>query len=298
MEQPLVSVITITRNRGKLLGRCIRSVLGQTYKNIEHIIVDGASDDNTDEVVASFQDSRLIFIKLETNWSIVDTINHGVGISTGKYISFLDSDDEYVPTKIEKQVDLIQSLPDDYGMVYCGMIDIDATSGAVIERHQPSLRGNVYDESIGVKQISGTPTFMFRRAVFEHLGGWKDDIGIISDWELAVRCCRDYKVDFVPEELVRVYVNHGSIRQSDNNYYADVLDRRIKFCRYFLSEFYDVFERHPKYASEFYYSICISAFQRGKFKEACRAYTKLLSTSMNLKYIISPLIALKHKIYD
>ena len=63
MEQPLVSVVTITRNRGKLIDRCIKSVLGQTYQNIEHIIVDGASDDETDDVVASFTDSRLKYIR-------------------------------------------------------------------------------------------------------------------------------------------------------------------------------------------------------------------------------------------
>ena len=64
MEPPLVSVITITRNRGKLIGRCIQSVLNQTYTNIEHIVVDGASDDETDEVVANFKDERLKYIKL------------------------------------------------------------------------------------------------------------------------------------------------------------------------------------------------------------------------------------------
>ena len=67
MNAPLVSVITITRNRAKLIGRCIQSVLNQTYKNIEHIIVDGASTDETDDVVGSFKDERLRYFKLETN---------------------------------------------------------------------------------------------------------------------------------------------------------------------------------------------------------------------------------------
>lgn len=118
MEQPLVSVITITRNRGKLIGRCIQSVLNQTYKNIEHIVVDGASDDETDEVVASFKDERLKYIKLDSNWSIAKTINYGVAQSAGEFITFLDSDDEYLSTKVEKQLNKIQTLPKEYGMVY------------------------------------------------------------------------------------------------------------------------------------------------------------------------------------
>lgn len=298
MEQPLVSVITITRNRGNLIGRCIKSVLNQTYKNIEYIIVDGASDDNTDEVVASFKDDRLHYVKLETNWPIKETLDHGISLCKGKYITFLDSDDEYLLEKIEKQVTLIESLPNSYGMVYCGMTDIDSSTGAVITRHFPFLRGKVYDEAIGVQHLSGTPTFLFRKKVLESLGGWKDNIGIISDWELAVRCCRDYLVDFVPEELVRVYVNHGSVRQSEKAYYSDLLERRIKFNKYFLSEFHDVFERHPEYAAGFYYAICVAAFHLGRRKEGFWAYKKLLSTAVTFKYLVSPLVALKNKYHD
>lgn len=292
MEQPLVSVVTITRNRGNLIGRCIDSVLGQTYNNIEHIVVDGASDDNTDIVVSKYNDQRLKFIKLDSNWPLQATMDYAISLCEGEYFTFLDSDDEYLPTKIEKQVALIQSLPEDYGMVYCGMIDINSATGEVVDRHIPSLRGMVYDEAIGVQHLSGTPTFLFKRPVFEKLGGWRDDIGIISDWELAVRCCRDYKVDFVPEELVRVYVNHGSVRQSDNAYYSNLLERRITFNRYFLSEFHDVFQRHPDYAAEFYYSLCLSLFPLKRYKEGFEAYRNLLKSSIKFKYIVAPVRAL------
>ena len=77
MEQSLISIITVTRNRGALLKRCIDSVLGQTYQNIEHIIVDGASTDNTDEVITSYSDKRLIYIKLETNLSVPESTYTG-----------------------------------------------------------------------------------------------------------------------------------------------------------------------------------------------------------------------------
>ena len=80
MEQPLVSIITITRNRAKLIGRCIGSVLGQSYHNIEHIVVDGASDDNTGDVIASFVDDRLKYLKLDSNWSLEKTYKYGYKI--------------------------------------------------------------------------------------------------------------------------------------------------------------------------------------------------------------------------
>lgn len=254
MEQPLVSVITITRNRGKLLGRCIASVLGQTYKNIEYIIVDGASDDNTDEVVASFKDDRLHYIKLEYNWPIKETLDYGISLCRGKYITFLDSDDEYLPQKIEKQVALIESLSEEYGLVYCWMTYYDSVTLKVNRMHNPVIKGDASIDAISSPIISGTPSLMFRNKALSELGGWKTpkEIGIISDWELCARVCQRYYVDYVPESLVKVYINHGSIRQSQADYYDSFYSRNIKFHHYFLSEFSELFNRHPQSAKLHY----------------------------------------------
>ena len=254
MEQPLVSVITITRNRGNLLGRCIKSVLSQTYTNIEHIVVDGASDDNTDEVVSSFKDERLRYIKLEENWPIVDTINYGVKSSSGEFITFLDSDDEFLPDKIAKQVALIERLPADYGMVYCWMTYIDAKNGQIVRVHSPKLRGFVGKEVVETpeKSVSGTPTFFFRRSVFLKLGGWRSDIGIVSDWELAARLCQKWKVDYVPESLVNVYINHGEQRMSERGYYKNIAPKQILYANSFLEEFAQVYKEYPSKAYTHY----------------------------------------------
>ena len=276
MEQPLVSVITITRNRGKLIGRCIASVLGQTYKNIEYIIVDGAYDDNTDEVVASFNDARIRFVKLETNWPIKETLDYGISLCNGKYISFLDSDDEYLPDKIEKQVDLIESLQEEYGLVYCWMTYFDNESMAQLSVHRANLRGDVRDDVIGDSVISGTPTLMFRRELLEQLNGWKsqDEIGIISDWELCARACQITKVDYVPESLVNVYVNHGSVRQSDTAYYHNLYERSIVFSKYFLSEFASNFGRYPQQAFSHYWTIFLCSIKLGRYFQGVKYMIK------------------------
>lgn len=257
MGQPLVSVVTITRNRGKLLGRCISSVLAQTYNNIEYIIVDGASNDNTDEVIASFKDERLHFIQLETNWPIKETLDLGISLCQGKYITFLDSDDEYLPNKIEKQVKLIESLSEDYGLVYCWMTYYDDKTKKQLSVHKPELRGIIRDEVIGEPVISGTPTLMFRIELLRTLDGWKsaDEIGIISDWELCARACQITKVDFIPESLVNVYENHGSLRQSEKKYYDNICPRSIKFSRYFLTHFAENFKRRPELLFPHYWTL-------------------------------------------
>lgn len=258
-----MSIVTITRNRGNLLGRCIKSVLGQTYTQIEHIVVDGASDDCTDEVVASFKDERLRFVKLDYNWPLKQTSDYAISLCKGKYITFLDSDDEYLPSKVEKQVALIESLPIDYGFVYCWMTYFDNGTNAILRSHNPELRGFVPDKVVSKPVLSGTPTLMFRAEVIRELDGWKsqEEIGIVSDWELCARACQKYKVDYIPESLVNVYINHGSIRQSDTSYYTEARKKNIRFHEYFLKEFAPVFRRHPRLAYDHYHELCALCVQ-------------------------------------
>ena len=132
MDTPLVSVITVTYNRGKLLERCMKSVLNQTYENIEYILVDSGSTDNSKEVVGGFEnDKRLRYIRLDENRNNFHNYNYGASLAKGEYITYLDSDDEYLPDKIEKQVEQIEKLPEDYGMVYCWMTYFDSSNSNI-----------------------------------------------------------------------------------------------------------------------------------------------------------------------
>ena len=297
MDNPLVSIITITRNRGTLIGRCIASVLGQTYKNIEYIIVDGASDDDTDEVVSSFNDSRLRYVKLETNWPIVDTINYGVDVSSGEYISFLDSDDEYHLDKIEKQVSLIECLPADYGMVYCWMTYYDNNTLRVDHIHNPMLKGDVSKDVVARPTVSGTPTFLFKREAFLSDGRWKSkqEIGLISDWEMAARFCQKWKVDYVPESLVNVYVNHNVSRMSTKDYYQNYYEQKLQFHNYFLNAFKDIFDEDPRKESYHLMSLTASNIKLHRWKDALSSYRRLLRLDVSLKEKLSVLASLIKK---
>ena len=102
MNYPLVSIITITYNRADLIHRCIESIQKQTYQNYEHIIVDGNSKDNTRDVVLGYKDAHIKYIKLPHNGASYQ-MKEGSKIAKGKYVTFLDDDDEYLPEKVEKQ---------------------------------------------------------------------------------------------------------------------------------------------------------------------------------------------------
>lgn len=279
MNKPLVSIITITYNRADLIHRCIESVQKQTYDNYEHIIADGNSSDNTESVVNGYNDPHIKYIKLDKNGCAYQ-LRCGADVAKGKYITFLDDDDEYLPEKIEKQVSLFESLPEDYGVVYCWMSYFNNDNPEqVIRIHKTELRGDVKDIVTSRPLVSGTPTMMIRRDAFEKYGvTYRDDIGyIMSDWEMMARICQHCLVDYVPESLVKVYVNHGHARLS-TDFYGDKARKGIIFHNYFLTTYDDTFKRHPVYA-KYHYSELVKCHRRLKeWKKTFYWFRKFVST--------------------
>jgi glycosyltransferase involved in cell wall biosynthesis len=234
------------------------------------VLVDGASIDNTDEVINEFaEDKRLKYIKLEKNLSFKETYKIAVNNTNGKYLTFLDSDDEYLPTKIEKQIALIETLPEDYGMVYCWMNVYDDNTKKKIRIYKSELKGYVGNDVVDKARVSGTPSFMLKKNIFLEMGGWNYDIGIISDWEFGARLCQKWKVDYVPEFLVNIFENHGHVRMSElNDYYKDYYKRDIIFRNYFLTEFKNVFDKYPRKALKRHYLYLMNSYIRShRFKE-------------------------------
>lgn len=269
-EKPLVSILTNTYNRSELIHRCIESIQRQTYSNYEHIIVDGNSTDNTKEVVESYNDPHIKYIKLNTRGPQIQ-MEAGSKIAKGKYVTFLDDDDEYLPDKIEKQVNLFEQEPEDIGVVYCWMTYYrNDNPNNPIKIHKTELKGFVGDIAPSSPLISGTPTMMIRLKVFKEYGGTFDDsIGIPgSDWELMSRICQKYKVDYVPESLVKVYVDHGYKRLS-TDFYQDKARKSIKFHKHFLNVFSSVFNRYPQYAAYHYRGL---GYSYAKLKDRKTAY--------------------------
>ncbi len=137
-------VIITTYNRAYLLGKVIESVICQTYKDWELVVIDDASTDNTADVVKDYQsqDNRIRYIRNPENKGLAFSRNQGIKHSKGDYIAFLDDDDEWLPEKLGKQMALIKNKPPEYGVVYCGGFSV-AEAGRVVGRVMPKLRGNI-----------------------------------------------------------------------------------------------------------------------------------------------------------
>lgn len=295
---PLITIITNTKNRAHLIFRCIESIRNQTYKNYEHIIADGGSD-NTKDVVAAYNDPQIKYISVPQGGPVAQT-REAFKLSKGDYITFLDDDDEYLPEKLEKQLELIQSLPDDYGFIYGSMSYYDNNTKEYIRIHKAEIEGGIeiLSDAVARPTVCGTPTFMFRRHVFESIGGtWVSGIGNeMSDWALGCKALQlGWKVAALKKSYLKIYVNHESTRMSDQTFYSDNNERYIKFHNHFLTEYDNIISQNPKSAIYHYECLINYYIASGFFYKAFKIWTSLLKLRTNLRsFIIFPYYAFKH----
>lgn len=285
-NKPLVTIITDTKNRASLIGRCIESIQKQTYKNYEHIIADGGTD-NTRQIVKAYNDHHIIYLSVPEGGPPVQT-REAFKISKGDFITFLDDDDEYLPEKLEKQLDLMFSLPEEYGFIYGAMTYYDNNTKEQLRVHKAEIEGGKEILSIAVAKpvICGTPTLMFRRNVFEAIGGtWISGIGNeMSDWALVCKALKQgWKVAALKESYLKIYINHNSLRMSDPCFYKDNAARYIKFHNYFLTEYADVIKEYPKSGIIHYESLILNYITVGQKAMAYDMWRRLLKVNFNIR---------------
>lgn len=208
-EKPTVSAIIPAYNRADLVAPAIQSAIDQTYQDIEIIVVDDGSTDNTEEVVNEFikRDSRVRYIKHEKNKGGSAARNTGIKNARGEYLAFLDSDCQWLPEKIEKQLQVFSEGDARLGAVGSGTLNL---SGNKIRR---SIRtgdfGDIYHkllDHVGVRNTDswpgGTPTIMIKRECFEKVGEFDELLESCQDHDIYIRIAKYYYFDVVPEPLV------------------------------------------------------------------------------------------------
>lgn len=208
-ENPLVSVIIPTYNRANLIGRAIQSVLDQTYRNIEVIVVDDASNDNTEEIVTKFRNKDIIYIRQDHNKGGGAARNAGIIASSGQYIAFLDDDDEWLNDKLEKQVQTIKTLSPEWGGIYCGFYRI---TGKKTRKFEVFKKGDLKTELLREKlDIGSSSTLLFIKKILLEIGLFDETFERNQDFELLIRFFRKYKLFSLKEPLVKIYTRKYNI---------------------------------------------------------------------------------------
>lgn len=213
-DMPLVSVIIPTYNRIDTLPRSMKSVLDQTYGNLELIVVDDGSTDGTDEYVKGLPDERIRYVKGEGNRGPGAARNMGVRLAKGEYIAFQDSDDEWHPDKLEKQMLLLLNSELGNDMVYCEFTRYQGqTRGEVVPSKKIPIeckQGNMLAVLLLQPMIS-TQTIVIKKQSFIQAGGFQERLKTFEDYEFTLRFSQNHKIGFVEESLVKVYDSLNSV---------------------------------------------------------------------------------------
>ena len=204
----LVSVIIPTHKGHDIISRAVDSVIKQTYKKIEIIVVDDnglGSDEQqkTRAAIADYIDSGCVkYIPHEINKNGSAARNTGVRESKGKYITLLDDDDIYYPNKVEDEVNCLESLPEDYGLVYCS---IDLNYGDCTRTKHAIKSGTLLKELLYHSLVIGSDTLMVRKKSYEEIGGFDESFRRHQDFEFTARMASKWKIKAIDKVGVLSY---------------------------------------------------------------------------------------------
>jgi glycosyltransferase involved in cell wall biosynthesis len=206
-----VSVVLPTHNRAHLLERAVRSVLTQTHADLELIIVDDGSTDETPRLAArlSLSDPRIRYIRNEKATGPAMARNTGITrVGASGYIAFLDDDDEWLPDKLERQLGVFASSPAPLSAVGCGLIGHEDDGSIVIQR--PTYRGDVFEHLLARRARGyAAPLILVRRVPGKEDPLFDSDLPCLEDMDFSMRVALRGPVDFVADPLVKVYRNDG-----------------------------------------------------------------------------------------
>jgi len=227
-HEPLVSVVIPTRNRAELLAAAVRSVLDQTYRNFELIIVDDASEDGTREMVARLSDPRIRYIRHDAVKGGGAARNTGIRSSRGEYISFLDDDDEWLPSKLELQVGYLERKRS-ADVVYTGLSVRELDSGKPAGKVVPLKRGDIFADLLAGNCVGTASSVILRRDCLDTGDLFDENLPSCQDWDMWLKLSKSCRFDYISEPLV-VYHLHGKrITSSDESALAG---REMVFEKY------------------------------------------------------------------
>ena len=213
-NSPLVSIVIPTYNHAPMLQRALATVVEQTHKNWNAIVVNNYSTDNTLEVVAAFNDPRIQCVNFRNNGVIGASRNEGISLATGKYVAFLDSDDTWFPTKLEQCVEILESGSD---LVCHAEYWIDESGKSRLVAYGPSEAATHHNLIYNGNRISTSATVV-RTALLKEVHGFDVSPELISteDYDLWIRlAAKSDKFAFISEPL-------GEYHRHDNNVSANI----------------------------------------------------------------------------
>ena len=223
-SSPLVSVIIPSHNRLTMLQEAVDSVWAQTFSALELLVVDDASTDDTWTWLQ--KQSRIRKLRLPHRQGPSAARNAGAAAARGRYLAFLDSDDLFLPDKLQRQVELLEARPD---LPLCHANEIWRRNGKELRQRPKHLKlgGAIFEHCLPMCRISPSAAVM-RRRVFLELGGFDEELEVAEDYELWLRVTASHEVGFVEEPLI---IKRGGHPDQLSEKYGQIEKFRIEALR-------------------------------------------------------------------
>lgn len=280
----LVSVVIPCYNSALYIDEAIRSVLAQTYQNVETIVVDDGSTDDTKAVLIPYLD-RVTYIHQE-NRGVSAARNLGVHHAKGQLIAFLDADDIWMPNKLEKQVEFLQKRPE-VSLVF-GDAEIFDVSGIIVRSFisEKRIASDLADSEIVMTEsflllirenFIVTSTVAVRRSCLEKVGGFDESLRSVEDRDLWLRIGRTFAIGYIPVVVTRKRVHESNL--SSNNLVATISRVRALEKAWLSVRDKDIQSRAgvESALAESYFWCGHKYFARGKYREAQSHFRRSLS---------------------
>ncbi|MBC5775313.1 glycosyltransferase [Pontibacter sp. KCTC 32443] len=233
MPQPLVSIICLCYNHERFIKEALDSVLAQTYSNLELIVVDDSSTDNSTAIIEDYcrRFPQLTYISTGQNLGNTKAFNLGWRASRGELIIDFATDDVLLPDRVEKQVQAIAELDQTYGVIYSNAEYINDESEHLYyhsENYKPAPDGNVFREVLE-RYFICPPTMMMRRSVLEELGGYDETLAY-EDFDFWVRSARNWKYSYLDYVTTQRRLHQYSLSQKYYTSEGRMMQSTIKVC--------------------------------------------------------------------
>ena len=209
MNESLVSIILPTYNGEKYLSAAIESCLSQTYSNIELIIVNDASTDSSEDIILNYAklDSRVVYVKHDTNKKLPKALNSGFSKSRGSYLTWTSDDNTYKTDAIEKMVNYLV-INKNVDFVYANYSIIDANNSILADVHVKNVNTLLLDNGIG-------PCFLYKREIYESVGDYSEDLFLVEDYDYWLRVSYEHTMQIINTNLYLYRYHDKSL--SENN---------------------------------------------------------------------------------
>ena len=267
-----VSVLMPSFNYARYLPAAINSVLSQSYADLELIITDDCSTDESREIVEHWRrmDNRVVPVLHQVNHGLARARNSGLAVSSGGFVALCDADDVWLPEKLKTQMECFRAHPE-LGVVHSDSAIIDGEGNltgkkfsSLLHRKGQITSGNLF-EVLCERNFLCVPTVVLRREAIEYAGGFEENLRSLEDWVCWTKVSRKYPFQYVDDTLVQ-YRIHGAGLSSNPKGMAS---NRVKAFRFLLDSFSDI---PAELRSKMLYSLGVSHLETSESRDAFRAF--------------------------